>query len=112
MNGGDASDRRELKETIDALSKLHMYQMGCYGNLGGRYRDDLLQIIGKDLTRSGLPEESGITLRVSEDGQSWYAWRRTVTGWCFAIGAAGPPPNQWEFDGLEPVLCQNSALLK
>ena len=99
---GRRLDRREFKETIDALSKLHMYQMGCYGNLGGRYRDDLLQIIGKDLTRSGLPEESGITLRVSEDGQSWYAWRRTVTGWCFAIGAAGPPPNQWEFDGLEP----------
>ena len=25
-----------------------------------------------------------------------------MTGWCFAIGAAGPPPNQWEYDGPEP----------
>ncbi|MBI3024698.1 MAG: hypothetical protein HYY66_03285 [Candidatus Tectomicrobia bacterium] len=29
-------------------------------------------------------------------------WRRTVTGWCFAIGAAGPPPDQWEYDGSDP----------
>ena len=43
-----------------------------------------------------------MSLYVSEDGQSWYAWRRTVTGWCFAIGAAGAPPNQWEYDGPEP----------
>ena len=41
-------------------------------------------------------------MRVHEAGQSWYAWRRTVTGWCFAIGAAGPPPEQWEYDGPEP----------
>jgi hypothetical protein len=25
-----------------------------------------------------------------------------VTGWCFAIGASGAPPDQWEFDGPEP----------
>ena len=31
------------------------------------------------------------------------AWRRTVSGWCFAICSAdGPPPVQWEFDGPEP----------
>ena len=71
-------------------------------SLGRRYRDDLLQILDDSLTRLGLPKESGVTLRVSEDGQSWYAWRRTVTGWCFAIGAAGVPPDQWEYDGAEP----------
>ena len=30
-----------------------------------------------------------------------YAWRRTVSGWCFSIGADGPPPVRWEFDGPE-----------
>ncbi len=29
-------------------------------------------------------------------------WRRTVGGWVFAIGAGGPPPDQWEYDGPEP----------
>ena len=53
-------------------------------------------VLGDDFTLHGLPRESGITLHVARDGQSWYARRRTVTGWCFAIGAAGPPPDQWE----------------
>ena len=94
-------DRREFAATIAALRWLGTCQMGWYGNDDHRYRDDMLKIVG-DFTRHGLPTESGITLRVANDGQSWYAWRRTMTGWCFAIGAAGPPPNQWEYDGPEP----------
>jgi hypothetical protein len=44
--------------------------MGWYRrNQGGRYRDDLMKIIGDDFTRHGLPRDSGITLRVSEDSQ-------------------------------------------
>ena len=99
---GRRLDRREFKETIDALLTIHTCQMGWFRNRGERYRDDLLQILDDSLTRHGLPSESGVTLRVSEDGQSWYAWRRTVTGWCFAIGAAGAPPDQWKYDGAEP----------
>lgn len=99
---GRSLDRREFKETIDALLTIHTCQMGWFRNRGGRYRDDLLQILDDSLTRHGLPRESGVTLRVSEDGQSWYAWRQTVTGWCFAIGAAGAPPDQWKYDGAEP----------
>ena len=99
---GRRLDRREFAATIDALRWLETCQMGWHRNRGGRYRDDLLKMIAGDFTRQGLPKESGITLRVSNDGQAWYAWRRTVTGWCFAIGAAGPPPDQWEYDGPEP----------
>lgn len=47
--------------------------------------------IRSSLTRGGLPQETGITMSVAKDGQAWYAWRRTITGWCFAIGAAGSP---------------------
>jgi hypothetical protein len=75
--------------------------MGWYRNRGGRYRADLLELLG-DFTSQGLPEDHGITLHVAKNGKSWWAWRRTVTGWCFAIGAVGPPPDQWEFDGPEP----------
>ena len=94
-------DRREFAETTDALRWLATCQMGWHRN-GGQYRPDMLKVLGTDFTRHGLAGESGITLHVAEDGQSWYAWRRTVTGWCFAIGAAGPPPDQWTYDGPEP----------
>ena len=98
---GRRLDRREFEETIRALHLLATCQMGWHGN-GGRYRPDLLKLLGDNFTRHGLPKESDIKLHVAPDGQSWYAWRRTVTGWCFAIGAAEPPPDQWRYDGSEP----------
>ena len=106
MQGADDEgrrlDQREFRETMDALMWLHTCHNGWYERNGGRYRKDLLSILGDSFVRHGLQEDSGITLQVSQDGQSWYAWRRTVTGWCFAIGAQGPPPNCWEHDGSEP----------
>ena len=98
---GRRLDRREFAETIRALHWVATCQMGWHQN-GGVYRRDLLGVLGDDFTQHGLPKESGITLHVAPDGQSWYAWRRTVTGWCFAIGAAGPPPDQWTYDGPRP----------
>ena len=99
---GRRLDRREFKETTEALRFLATCQMGWYWNRGGRYhRKNLFNVLGDGFTRCGLPKDHGIAVRVAKDGQAWYAWRRTVTGWCFAIGAAGPPPDQWEFDGPE-----------
>ena len=100
-DGGRRLDRREFTATIDALLWLATCQMGWHRRCG-RYRCDMLKILDDDFTLHGLPRESGIRLHVAEDGQSWYAWRRTVTGWCFAIGAAGPPPDQWMYDGSGP----------
>lgn len=99
---GRRLDRREFKETTRAFDWLASCQMGWYRNHGKRYRADLLEKFGNDFTRQGLPAEPGMTMRVSKNGQSWYAWRRTVSGWCFAVGAAGPPPDQWQYDGPEP----------
>lgn len=101
---GRRLDRREFDETKAALQWVATCQMGWYRNAdqGGRYRADLLDaVLQNDFTRNGLPKDSGIVMAVSEDGQAWYAWRRTVSGWCFALGASGPPPNQWEYDGPE-----------
>jgi hypothetical protein len=75
--------------------------MGWYRRQGGRYRSDLLEIIG-DFSTQGLKGEHGIELRVRRDGQAWYAWRRTVSGWVFAIGSAKNPPDQWLYDGADP----------
>lgn len=99
---GRQLDRREFEETTRALRWLSTCQMGWYGNRGGKYRADMLEILGNDFRSHGLPSEHGITMHVAEDGDSWWAWRRTITGWCFAIGAAAPPPDQWEFDGPDP----------
>jgi hypothetical protein len=103
---GRRLDRREFKETIKALRWLATCEEGWYYNKdheGPRYRADLLEALGNDFFSGyGLPSDPGITMKVSKNGHAWYAWRRTVTGWCFAIGAASPPPDQWEYDGPEP----------
>jgi hypothetical protein len=103
---GRRLDRREFKETIRALRWLATCEEGWYYNEdhgGRRYRADLLKALGDSFfTNYGLPSDPAVTMKVSNNGQAWYAWRRTVTGWCFAIGAAGPPPDRWEYDGPEP----------
>jgi hypothetical protein len=95
---GRRLDQREFAETKKALQWLATMQMGWHRNRGGRYRPELLDLLKAD----GLPEEHDIHLTVAPGGQSWWAWRRTVTGWCFAIGATEGPPDQWLYDGPEP----------
>ena len=106
VKGTDADgrrlDRREFKETAEALGWLHSMQIGRHTGPGGRYQGDLLNDFPDIFHRCGLPEHHGVTLRVSRSGQSWFAWRRTVSGWCLGIGASGPPPNLWYFDGPDP----------
>ncbi len=50
----------------------------------------------------GLPADHGISMVVSGSGQSWYAWRQTPSGFFFAIGAPGAPPDQRFYEGMEP----------
>lgn len=94
-------DRREFKETIKALHWLAMCHMGHYRKRN-RYDRNLLRLFDDDFTSHGLAKPSGIVMKVSRDGQRWFAYRQTVSGWYFAIGAAGPPPSQWQFDGSNP----------
>lgn len=98
---GRRLDRREFKETVKALHWLATCHMGHYRNRN-RYDRNLLRLFDDDFTKQGLARPSGIVMKVSRDGQRWFAYRETVSGWYFAIGAAGPPPNQWEFDGSKP----------
>ncbi|MCC6227028.1 MAG: hypothetical protein IT195_11570 [Microthrixaceae bacterium] len=100
---GRRLDRREFEATADALRWIGTCQMGWYrNNDAGRYRSDLLSFVLDGYAARRLPSPHGVEMRVSDDGQKWFAWRRTVGGWVFAIGAAGPPPDQWEYDGPEP----------
>ncbi|MGB1582389.1 MAG: hypothetical protein ACPHCI_01220 [Solirubrobacterales bacterium] len=99
---GARLDQRQFIETKRALTALATAQMGWYRNRGGHYRPELAHLLKPRFVREGLPEDHGVTLHVHDDGQSWWAWRRTTTGWCFAVGANEPPPNLWEFDGPSP----------
>ena len=97
---GTRLDQREFAETKRALHWIATCQMGWYRNRG-HYIPNMLEILG-DLSRHGLQGEHGIVHVVSDDGQAWWAWRRTITGWVFAIGANAPPPNEWLYDGPDP----------
>ncbi|MFH0751602.1 MAG: hypothetical protein V2B17_07175, partial [Chloroflexota bacterium] len=98
---GRQLDKREFKETVDALETLATAHMGWYRSSGNRYQSDLLDRFAEVYAR-GLPAGHGITVEVSRSGQSWFAWRRTPSGLCFAVGAAGPPPDQRFYEGMEP----------
>lgn len=104
VDGTDATgrrlDRREFEATVDSLDWLSTSHMGWYRGRG-RYQADLLERFA-DVYARGLPAEHGIEMKVSKNGQAWYAWRRTPSGWCFGIGAAGPPADQRFYDGPEP----------
>lgn len=99
---GRRLDRREFKETKAALQQLASAQMGWYRNRGDVYRPELLDILAPRFEREGLPADHGITFHVTDDGQMWWAWRRTSSGWCFGIGAMAPPPDEWLYEGPEP----------
>ncbi|MCY3887037.1 MAG: hypothetical protein OXG19_04955 [Chloroflexi bacterium] len=96
---GRQLDQREFVETQASLRDLAISQMGHYRNAGGKYRADLIEILEPVFARKGLQQPSRISMYVASDGQSWYGERQTITGHWFAIGAAGPPSDQWLFDG-------------
>jgi hypothetical protein len=94
-------DRREFRETQEALRWLQTCQFGRYRRTG-RYQKRLLPVVAPRFSSLGLPGTEGVGMSVSRDGQRWYGWRRTISGWYFAIGSDGAPPNEWLFDGPQP----------
>jgi len=97
---GRRLDRREFEVTKDSLDYLAGCLLGHHRNLG-YFRPDMLEIIG-DFEIKGLSNPHGITLVVRDDNQAWRAYRRTITGWVFAVGAVDAPENIWRYDGAEP----------
>lgn len=103
---GKQLDQREFRETKDALQTLWFAQIGWHRN-DGHFREDLVSLFEDNFVRNGLPDPSGVIMEIAPDGQSWFAWRRTTSGWCLGIGMAdGPtetePAVEWLFAGPEP----------
>jgi hypothetical protein len=98
---GRRLDQREFNETKQALRWVATVQMGRYRGNRNRYVSDVLNILG-DFDRHGLPGDHGVFVNVRHDGQAWFAYRRTITGWVLASGSREAPPDQWFYDGPEP----------
>lgn len=100
--GSDAEgrllDRREFAETKAALEWLSNAHMGWYRNRSNVYRDDLLDLL-TDVKIIDLPDEPPMVMSVRNDGQAWSAYRATPSGHVFGMGADGPPPSKWYYDG-------------
>ena len=96
---GQQLDQREHAETREALQWLYTCHLGHYPKEGNRYFAGLEAIIEGLSEEYDLPHPNNIKMHISDDGQSWYAARQTIAGHWFAIGAAGPPTDQWFYDG-------------
>ena len=110
-SAGRQLDQREHAETMEALRSLYFSHVGHYPRQGNRYFAGLEAIIDNLSERYDLPRPNNIEMHISDDGQSWYAARQTITGHWFAIGAAEPPTDQWFYDGpTEPNCFPNESV--
>ena len=98
-SAGTQLDQREHAETMEARRCLYFSHLGHYPRQGNRYFAGVGAVIDGLSDGYDLPRPNNIEMHISEDGQSWYAARRTITGHWFVIGAAGPPTDQWFYDG-------------
>ncbi|MFF2495083.1 hypothetical protein [Agromyces sp. NPDC058064] len=87
FDDGAQLDRREYGVTKDRLRYIAVTQMGRYDGNGGRYWDDLTDMM-VNAERHGLPQDHGFTTETSADGQRWRTWRRMPNGSYLAMGAA------------------------
>jgi hypothetical protein len=95
---GQPLDQREIPETREALKGLGRLEAFRFEQ-DGRYDADLPVGI---LFADKLPPEHGIVVKANKKGTAWFAWRRTVAGWCLGIGANGSSRDQWTYQGPEP----------
>ena len=95
---GRQLDRREFAATTNALELLDAYASADFRD--GGYRADVA-------TRNGgwmfsLPDDHGIVVEVSKSRKAYRAWRRTPSGWCFAVGRSNRGATTHYYDGPEP----------
>ncbi|MFM9877454.1 MAG: hypothetical protein ACKVOG_06360 [Rhodoglobus sp.] len=97
---GKQLDQREFRETQEALLHLQTFMIVRHREVG-RFESSVLSNAVATYWFQKLPNPLDIDLRIQTDGQAWYAWRKTVGGWVFAIGQSNPK-DDWRFDGPEP----------
>jgi hypothetical protein len=98
---GRQLDQREFLGTMRLLNDLAAIERAQYRTRLDQYSEDLIVNVwnGEDF---GLPRDHGTVIEVSDDQQSWYAWRRTATGWILGIGSTSEIDRQWFFSSDSP----------
>lgn len=106
VNGrGQRLDDREFHPTRETLRSVSAVQLAQHRNTGS-FRGDVIngwRPSGRDFTRHGLPADHGIESRVSGDGQLWWAWRTTVSGWVLGYGLRVEDGSTYEYMYAGPV---------
>jgi hypothetical protein len=97
---GRRMDRRGFVETRDSLRWLAIRENNEHQH-HGVYRGDLLGMFPNGVKFGQVARRDAITLAVAEDGQSWWAWAKTESDFCFGIaGSDGEVPNRY-YAGIE-----------
>lgn len=78
-------DRREFDVTKERLDWIWTCQNGRWEGNGGRYWDDLTDLI-VDALKHGLPEDHGFIVECRDENSKWRAWRRTPGGAVLGVG--------------------------
>jgi hypothetical protein len=95
---GRVIDRREIRDTRNALELIAGAQRNWYTRLDGRYRDDIVELFAPYV---GLPIDHGMVSEVADDRRSWAVGRRLPSGHWLAIGSHGPPTEERRYSGAE-----------
>ena len=78
-------DRREFDITKTRLDWIWTCQNGRWEGNGGRYWDDLTDVI-VDAAQHGRPSDHGFVVETLDQGRAWRAWRRTPGGAVLGVG--------------------------
>jgi hypothetical protein len=97
---GAQLDQREFKQTWKSLEKTVLWFHGWYGRNTSGYDLAKIQQIMAVNNFDGLPEDHGISVYVSPDGNSCFAARKTISGHVLAVGLHDHKFQQWYWDGM------------
>lgn len=91
-------DRREFYEAKEDLESLLYTQRAQFNVRRHKFNPDLPIQLGF----SKLPKDHGITMIVSKDRKSWYAWRRMPNGYYLGVGGSSKSNHSvmWLYEAL------------
>lgn len=93
---GRRRDDRGFAEAKAALHRLHSYQFG-YFKRNQRYCATSAELDEE----STMKRWSDLRVSVADDGQGYFAWLETPSGWVFGIGGAEGDCPHFEYDDSE-----------
>jgi hypothetical protein len=101
---GRRRDRRGFAVTRDSLRNLY-FQQQMHFKRTGLYQTSKQKLhLGGSVLGTPYINPSTITMVVSQDARSWWAWCSAPTGYCFGIGAGDSLLSEHLYAGTTPPL--------